>query len=318
MWQYIGKRLLLMIPTLVGAALVIFLLMNIIPGDIALLIIGGDQGGDINPQELAKLRMHLGLDRPLYVQFFAWLWGVMRLDFGTSLWTGAPIMEEIMIRLPLSLEVAIAATIISTVLAIPLGTLAAIRQDTWVDYVVRVVSIGGLAIPAFWTGILIILFLVLCFEWAPPLEFVSIIRDPWENFLQLVWPIVTVGYRFSAVATRMTRSTMLEVMREDYVRTAWAKGLRERAVVAKHALRNALLPVVTIIGTEFAFLMGGLVVTEIVFTLNGIGRFMVDAIVHRDIPVVQTLVILTAFIFVMVNLIIDLMYAWLDPRISYR
>jgi peptide/nickel transport system permease protein len=318
MWQYIGKRLLLMIPTLLGAALVIFLLMNIIPGDIALLIIGGDQGGDINPHELAKLREHLGLNRPLYVQFFTWLWGVVRFDFGTSLWTGAPIAEEIMIRLPLSLEVAVIATIISTLLAIPLGTLAAIRQDTWVDYVVRVVSIGGLAIPSFWTGILIILFLVIFFEWGPPLEFVSFTQNPWENFQQLVWPIVTVGYLFSAVATRMTRSTMLEVMREDYIRTAWAKGLWERGVVAKHALRNALLPVITIIGTEFAFLMGGLAVTETVFTLNGVGRFMVDAIAHRDIPVVQTLVLLTAFSFVMINLLIDLTYAWLDPRISYR
>jgi len=318
MWQYIGKRLLLMVPTLLGAALLIFLLMNIIPGDVALLIIGGDQGGDINPQELAKLRARLGLDQPLYVQFFSWLWGVVRLDFGTSLWTGAPIIEEIMIRLPLSLEVAIAATILSTLLAIPLGTLAAIRQDTWVDYAVRVISIGGLAIPAFWTGILVILLLVLYFEWSPPLEFVSLLEDPWENFLQLVFPIVTIGYRFAAVATRMTRSTMLEVMREDFVRTAWAKGLQERMVVAKHALRNALLPVVTIIGTEFAFLMGGLAVTETVFTLNGVGRFMIDAIVHRDIPVVQTLVMLTAFSFVIVNLLIDVLYAWLDPRISYR
>ncbi|MGE3539832.1 MAG: ABC transporter permease [Candidatus Tectimicrobiota bacterium] len=318
MWQYITKRLLLMVPTLIGAALVIFLLMNIIPGDIALLIIGGDQGGDINPQELAKLRAHLGLDQPLYVQFLTWLWGVVRLDFGHSLWTGAPIMEEILIRLPLSLEVAIAATILSTLLAIPLGTLAAIRQDTWVDYAVRVLSIGGLAIPAFWTGILVILLLVLYFEWSPPLEFVSLLDNPWENLQQLIFPIVTVGYRFAAVATRMTRSTMLEVMREDYVRTAWAKGLQERLVVAKHALRNALLPVVTIIGTEFAFLMGGLAVTETVFTLNGIGRFMIDAIVHRDIPVVQTLVLLTAFSFVMINLLIDVMYAWLDPRISYR
>lgn len=318
MWAYIGKRLLLLVPTLIGAALAIFLLMHIVPGDVALLIIGGDQGGDINPQEVAKLRAKLGLDQPLYVQFLSWLWGVARLDFGTSLWTGAPIMEEIMIRLPLSLEIAIAATILSTLLAIPLGTLAAIRQDTWVDYVVRVVSIGGLAIPAFWTGILIILLLVIYCEWSPPLEFVSLFENPRENFLQLIFPIVTIGYRFSAVATRMTRSTMLEVMREDYVRTAWAKGLHERLVVSKHALRNALLPVVTIIGTEFAFLMGGLAVTETVFTLNGVGRFMIDAIVHRDIPVVQTLVMLTAFSFVIVNLGIDMLYAWLDPRISYR
>jgi peptide/nickel transport system permease protein len=318
MWQYVVKRLLLMIPTLLGAALVIFLLMNLVPGDVALLIIGGDQGGDINTHELEKLRQQLGLNRPLYVQFLSWLWGVMRLDFGKSLWTGASVIEELMIRLPLSLEVAIAATVVSIIIAIPLGTLAAIRQDTWVDYVVRVISIGGLAMPAFWTGILIILLLVIYFEWAPPLEYVSITRDPWENFQQLVWPIVTVGYRNAAVISRMTRSTVLEVMREDYVRTAWAKGLRERWVVTKHALKNAILPVITIIGTEVAFLIGGLVVTETVFTLNGVGRFMVDAIAHRDIPVVQTLVLLIAFAFVFVNLIVDLLYAWIDPRISYR
>jgi peptide/nickel transport system permease protein len=227
-------------------------------------------------------------------------------------------MEELWIRLPLSLEVAILATIVSTIIAIPLGTIAAIRQDTWVDYVVRVISIGGLAIPSFWMGILIILFLVIFFEWGPPLEFVSLTEDPWENFKMLVWPIVSVGYRYAAVTTRMTRSTVLEVMREDYIRTAWAKGLQERIIVMKHALKNALLPVITIIGTEFAFLIGGLVVTETVFTLNGVGRFMVDAIAHRDIPVVQTLVLLIAFVFVFVNLITDLLYAWLDPRISYR
>lgn len=318
MWQYIVKRVLLMIPTLFGAALLVFFLMNIIPGDIALLIIGGDQGGDINPQELAKLRAQLGLDRPLYEQFLSWLWGVVQLDFGNSLWTGGPVLEELKIRFPLTLEIAIAATIVSTIIALPLGTLAAIRQDTWIDYVVRVISIGGLAIPAFWTGILIILFLVLYFEWAPPLEFVPIWQDPWENFKQLIWPILSVGYRYAAVTTRMTRSTVLEVMREDYIRTAWAKGLRERVVVVKHTLKNAVLPVITIIGTEFAFLIGGLVVTETVFTLNGVGSFVVDAIAHRDIPVVQSLVLLIAFSFVFVNLVIDLLYAWLDPRISYR
>lgn len=318
MWQYIMKRVLLMIPTLFGAALLVFLIMNIIPGDIALLIIGGDQGGDIDPRELANLREQLGLNRPLFVQFFAWLWGVVRLDFGTSLWTGAPVLEELAIRFPLTLEVAIAATLVSTMIAIPLGTIAAIRQDSWIDYVVRIVSIGGLAIPSFWTGILIILFLVLLFEWSPPLEFVSLAEDPWENMKQLIWPIVSVGYRYAAVTTRMTRSTVLEVMREDYIRTAWAKGLQEKMVVVKHTLKNAILPVITIIGTEFAFLIGGLVVTETVFTLNGIGSFVVDAIAHRDIPVVQTLILMIAFTFVFVNLLIDLIYAWIDPRISYR
>jgi peptide/nickel transport system permease protein len=318
MWQYITKRVVLMIPTLFGAALLVFLLMNIVPGDIALLIIAGDQGEAIDPVELAALRAQLGLDRPLHIQFLHWIWGVVRFDFGESLWTGAPVIEELLIRLPLTLEVAIAATLVSTIIALPLGTLAAIRQDTWVDYVVRVVSIGGLAIPSFWTGIMIILFLVIYFEWGPPLEFVSLLEDPWENFKQLVWPIVSVGYRYAAVTTRMMRSTVLEVMREDYIRTAWAKGLRERVVVVKHTLKNAMLPVITIIGTEFAFLIGGLVVTETVFTLNGVGGFVVDAIAHRDIPVVQTLVLLIAFSFVFVNLIVDLLYAWLDPRISYR
>ena len=318
MWQYIVKRLLLMIPTLIGAAALVFLLMNIVPGDIALLIIGGDQGGDIDPQELANLRENLGLNRPLFIQFITWLWGIVQLDFGTSLWTGAPVLEELAIRFPLTLEVAIAATLVTIIIALPLGTMAAIRQDSWVDYVIRIFSIGGLAMPSFWTGILIILFLVIMFQWSPPLEFVSLAEDPWENFKQLVWPIITVGYRQAAVVTRMTRSTVLEVMREDYIRTAWAKGLQERIVVVKHTLKNALLPVVTILGTEFAFLIGGLVVTETVFTLNGVGSFVVDAIAHRDIPVVQSLVLLIAFSFVFVNLVIDLCYGWLDPRISYR
>jgi peptide/nickel transport system permease protein len=318
-WQYIVKRILLMIPTLLGAALVVFLLMHVVPGDIALLILGtGEQGGDVNLQDLERLRTKMGLNRPLYEQFFSWVWNIAHLDFGTSLWSGAPVLEELKIRLPLTLEVALFATLISTIIAIPLGTLAAIRQDTWADYGVRVISIGGLAIPAFWTGILIILLLVIYFEWSPPLVFVPFWEDPWENFAQLVFPIVTVGYRNAAIGTRMTRSAVLEVMREDYIRTAWAKGLQERIVVIKHTLKNAMLPVITIIGAELAFLLGGLVVTETVFTLNGLGRFMVDAILHRDIPVVQTMVLITAFIIVFVNLIVDLLYAWLDPRISYR
>jgi peptide/nickel transport system permease protein len=318
-WQYIIKRILLMIPTLLGAALVVFLLMNVVPGDIAMLILGAaEQGGDVNFAELERVRQKLGLDRPLYEQFFAWVWGIVRLDFGTSLWSGAPVLEELRIRFPLTIEVAIFATLISTLIAIPLGTLAAIRQDTWIDYSVRVFSIGGQAIPSFWTGVLLILFLVIWFQWSPPLVFVPLWEDPWENFKQLIWPIVTVGYRNAAVSTRLTRSAVLEVMREDYIRTAWAKGLREAVVVSKHTLKNAMLPVITIIGAEFAILMGGLVVTETVFTLNGLGRFVVDAILHRDIPVVQTMVLLTAFVIVFINLIEDLLYAWFDPRISYR
>jgi peptide/nickel transport system permease protein len=318
MRTYLTKRLLLIVPTLLGVAVVVFLIMRVIPGDVSLLILGGDQTGRIDPQQLAALRHQLGLDQPLAVQFATWLWGVLRLDFGTSLWTGQPVIDEVLIRLPLSLEVAILATIVSVVLAVPLGMLAAVRQDTWVDYAIRVVSIGGQAIPSFWVGILVILFLVIYFGWGPPLEFTPPWVDPWANFQQLVWPVVTIGYRYAAVTTRMTRSTVLEVLREDYIRTAWAKGLRDRAVVIRHALKNAMLPVITLVGTEFAFLIGGLVVTETVFTLNGVGRFVVDAVAHRDYPVVQALVFLIALAFVVVNLLIDLTYAWLDPRIRYH
>ena len=318
MRTYLAKRLLLIIPTLFGVAAVVFLIMRVIPGDVTLLILGGDQTGRIDPQQLAAMRHQLGLDQPLAVQFGTWLWGVLRLDFGTSLWTGQPVIEEVLTRLPLSLEVAILATIVSVLLAIPLGMLAAVRQDTWVDYVIRIASIGGQAIPSFWVGILVILFLVIYFGWGPPLEYTPPWVDPWANFQQLVWPVLTVGYRYAAVTTRMTRSTVLEVLREDYIRTAWAKGLRERAVVIRHALKNAMLPVITLVGTEFAFLIGGLVVTETVFTLNGVGRFVVDAVAHRDYPVVQALVFLIALCFVIVNLLIDLTYAWFDPRIRYH
>ena len=317
MRTYILKRLLLIVPTLFGAAAVVFVIMRVIPGDVALLILGGDSG-QVDQKQLTAVRQQLGLDQPLPVQFGTWLWGVLRFDFGTSLWTGQPVTEELLIRLPLSLELALLATLVSVLISIPFGMIAAVRQDTWVDYLIRVISIGGLAIPSFWIGILCILFLVIYFGWGPPLEYTPPWVDPWANFSQMVWPVVTVGYRYAAVTTRMTRSTVLEVLREDYIRTAWAKGLRERVVVIRHALKNAMLPVITLIGTEFAFLIGGLVVTETVFTLNGVGRFVVDAVAHRDYPVVQALVFLIAFGFVIVNLLVDLTYAWFDPRIRYR
>jgi peptide/nickel transport system permease protein len=317
MRTYILKRLFLIVPTLLGAATLVFLIMRVIPGDVALLILGGDQG-QIDQKQLVAMRQQLGLDQPLVVQFGSWLWGVLRFDFGKSLWTGQPVVDELLIRLPLSLELALLATLVSVIISIPLGMLAAVRQDTWVDYVIRIVSIGGLAIPGFWVGILCILLLVIFFGWGPPLEFTPPWINPWLNFQMMVWPVVTVGYRYAAVTTRMTRSTMLEVLREDYIRTAWAKGLAERSVVIRHALKNSMLPVITLVGTEFAFLIGGLVVTETVFTLNGVGRFVVDAVAHRDYPVVQALIFLTAFSFVIVNLLVDLTYAWFDPRIRYR
>ncbi|HUL94208.1 MAG TPA: ABC transporter permease, partial [Burkholderiales bacterium] len=206
----------------------------------------------------------------------------------------------------------------ATVLAIPLGVIAALKQDTWVDYAVRVFSIAGLAMPSFWLGIVLILVLLIFFHWLPPMVFTPFWVDPWENLAQLIWPALAVGYRYSAVATRMTRSAMLEVLREDYIRTARAKGLWLRLILVRHALKNAMLPVVTVIGLEFAFLLGGLVVTEQVFNLNGLGMLFVEAISHRDYTLTQALVLLVASVFILVNFLTDVAYAWLDPRIRYR
>jgi len=317
MGHYILKRLLLMIPTLFGVAVLVFFMLRVAPGDIVELKYAGS--GAFAPKEaLDRERAQLGLDKPLFEQFFVWIAGILRFDFGNSMWTGRPITEEILIRLELSVQLALMATCVAILIAIPSGTLAALKQDTWVDYLVRIFSIGGLAIPSFWLGIVIILVFLILFKWMPPLTFTSFWTDPRANLAQLIWPALAVGYRYSAMATRMTRSSVLDVLREDYVRTARAKGLWEGAVVVKHALRNALLPIVTVIGLEFAFLIGGLVVTEQVFNLNGIGMLFVESITHRDYTMTQALVLLVSFAFIFINFLIDLLYAWLDPRIHYQ
>jgi peptide/nickel transport system permease protein len=314
MKQYVIGRLLLTIPTLLGVAILTFVIMRIVPGDIVEYRYAG---GAVSQDIIDAERRALGLDKPLHLQFLDFMSGVVRLDFGKSLWTGRPVIDEVAQRLELSLELAVIATLIAVALAIPLGLIAALNQDRWPDYVIRVFSVGGIAMPSFWIGILAILFLLLTIRWSPPLFFTPFVEDPLANLAQLIVPALTVGYRYSAVATRMTRSTVLEVMRDDYVRTARAKGLRESLVILRHALRNALLPVVTVISLEFAFLIGGLVVTEQVFNLNGVGKLLVDAVAHRDAPLVQGLVLLLSFCFVLVNFLVDMLYLWLDPRIRY-
>ena len=317
MGSYLLKRFLLMFPTLFGVAVVIFLLIRVIPGDVVELRMAGDRGA-VSQQALDQERARFGLDQPVWKQFATWLWGVVRLDFGTSMWTGAPIGEEIKLRFALSFQVAVMATIVAVLLAIPLGVLAALKQDTWVDYAVRIFSIAGLATPSFWLGIVFILLLLIVFKWLPPMVYTPFWVNPWQNMLQLVWPALAVGYRYSAVATRMTRSAMLEVLQEDYIRTARAKGLVQKLVLSRHALKNAILPVMTVVGIEFAFLMGGLVVTEQVFNLNGLGLLFVQAVAHRDYTLIQALVLIVAGFFIVVNFAMDAMYAWLDPRIRYR
>ncbi|MEE3122237.1 MAG: ABC transporter permease [SAR324 cluster bacterium] len=322
MYNYILKRILLMIPTLFGAAVLVFFLLRLIPGDVCELRLAGT-GLYADQETIDICRDNLGLNQPLFIQFLDFIWGIVTFDLGESMWTGKPITYEIALRFELSLQVAIMATITAILIAIPLGTISAIKQNTWIDYIVRTLSIAGIAIPSFWYGILIILGLLIFTQswfgapWMPPLDYVPIWVDPWRNLSQLIWPAIATGYRYSAVATRMTRSAMLEVLREDYIRTARAKGLLEKVIINRHALKNSLLPVVTIIGIEFAFLMGGLVVTEQVFNLNGLGKLFVESVINSDYSMTQSLVMVVVIVFVFTNFVVDIMYAWLDPRIRY-
>lgn len=306
-----------MVPSILGVALVVFVLMRLIPGDIVELRLIGDSGGSATAEMIRIEKARLGLDIPVYQQFIKWMIGIFQFDFGTSMWTGRPISVEMSTRFPLSLQIAVMSTLFAVVLAIPLGTLAALKQDTWVDYIVRLFSIAGLAMPSFWLGILMILGFLIFFKWMPPVHYVPLWENPAANLSQLIWPALATGYRYSAVATRMTRSTVLEVLREDYIRTARAKGLIEQIVLRRHALKNAMLPVITLIGIEFAFLMGGLVVTEQVFNLNGLGLLFVSAIENLDYTMVQALVMLVAFFVIFSNFVVDILYAFLDPRIRY-
>jgi len=322
MYRYIVHRLLLAIPTLVGAAVLVFALMRLIPGDVCLVRFSSG-GGTVDPHALDICRAELGLDRNWLVQLLRFVFGFFQLDFGPSMWTGKPVMLEIAGRLPISIEVALLATVIAIAFAIPLGTLSALKQNTWLDMVIRTFAIAGIATPSFWLGIVCLLAIlditnaISGTPWMPPIDYVPLWQDPIRNLSVAILPALTVGYRYSAVTMRMTRSAMLEVMREDYIRTARAKGLLESLVINRHALKNALLPVVTLIGIEFAFLIGGLVVTEQVFNLNGIGRLFVLSVQNQDYNLTQALVMLVVAVFVLCNLLVDLLYAWLDPRIRF-
>jgi peptide/nickel transport system permease protein len=317
MRTYVVKRLLLMVPTLLGVATIVFLLLRVLPGDVVLLRLAGE-GGRVADDVLRAERTRLGLDQALWRQYLDWLWGLGRGDFGLSMWTGRPVAQEIRIRLGLSLELTLLATLLAAALAIPLGILAAVRRATWLDYLLRVFTLSGLSMPSFWVGVMLVLVLLRVFRWSPPLTFTSLWEDPVANLSQLIWPALVVGFRSAALAARMMRSALLDVLGDDYIRTARAKGLAEQAVVRRHAVRNALLPVITVVGLESAVILGGLVVTEQVFNLNGLGKLLLEAVTRRDYTLTQALVMLSASAFVVMNLVVDLCYAWLDPRIRYR
>ena len=317
MLSYAIRRILLTIPTLIAVAVLVFFVLRVVPGDIVEIKLTAE-GGMVSEEEIMREKERLGLNDPIMVQFYKYMIGLPQGDLGISLWTENSVSSEIAARIGLSFELAILSTILAVLIAFPLGTLSALFRGSILDYVIRLLTIGGIAVPSFWLGMLIIMMLLATVGKLPPLGTVGLFEDPLTNLYQLIWPALSVGYRYSSVTARMLRSSILEVLSEDYIRTARAKGVFERIVIVKHGMRNALLPTVTVIGLEFAFLLGGLVVTESVFNLNGIGKLFVDSVVRNDLNLLQGLVLTVATGFVLINLIVDLLYAALDPRIRYQ
>ncbi len=311
---YIIRRLLLFIPALVGVSLVVFAMISVIPGDIVL----AKYGAEANATEIAELRRIMGMDKPPHERYVTWLLGAAHGDFGTSMWTRTSVSGEILKALPVSLELTILATVISILIAIPTGFISAVRQNTWMDYSSRLTGIIGLAVPHFWLGTLLLFYPSVLFGWTPPVEYVPFFDNPLTNLEQFLMPSFAMGVYFAAITMRMTRSCMLEVLRQDYIRTAWAKGLREATVLSRHAFKNASIPVITLIGFEFGRVLAGTIVIETIFTLPGLGRLTLDAIGWRDFTQLQGNLLTIATIFLAINLLIDLLYGVLDPRIRYQ
>ena len=319
MRSYVVRRLLLFVPALIGASMLIFVLLRLVPGDIAEILVyqTGSETSGVQQKQIQQIRQELGLNQPVAVQYLSWIGGALRGDFGKSYTQRRPVWDILRERFPRSMELAILTLAIALVWAIPLGVISAVHQNRPIDYLARIASLSGLSLPLFVTGALILYGLVRVFHWIPPLEFVPFSESPVENLKQLIWPALAQAYYISAPITRLTRSQMLEVIRQDYVRTARAKGLTERVVVYRHALRNSLLPVVTFVGWWGGRLLGGLVIMEIIFVVPGMGTALVQAVSQRDYPTVQAMVFVMALVFLLVNLLVDLIYVWLDPRIHY-
>ena len=313
MSRYVLRRLLLLVPTLLLVTLLVFSIIRLLPGDIVTLMMS-EQGyaGD-----RTKLEHMMGLDRPFHRQYLTYLGNVLQGDLGVSFWTKEPVAEEILRRLPVSLELALLAMFFGILIAVPTGIFSAIRQDTWLDYLFRTGAIGGLSIPGFWLATVVIVGASIWWQWVPPMRYTPFARDPVKNLSQLLLPAIILGLALSASIMRMTRSMVLEVLREDYVRTAWAKGLPGSAVIARHVLKNAMIPVVTVMGLQLSALLGGTVIMESIFVLPGMGKFLLDAITWRDYPVIQGINLFLATGIIGLNLLIDVTYAYLDPRIRF-
>ena len=310
---YLVRRFLLMLLTLVGISVIIFVLLRVVPGNIADIL--ADAAGFVNPAEKAKLEADLGLDQPIALQYTAWVGDLLHGELGYSYVSEKPALQEILPRIPITARLAGLALVFSVVLGVPLGVISAVKQNTGLDYALRILSLSGLSMPAFWLGLLILMAFVAATGTIP--IYSEAPKSALDAFLMYAVPAAAVGFRSSALLMRLTRSSMLEVLRQDYIRTARSKGAPEKAVNYHHALRNAALPVVTVIGIEAAFLVGGLIVTETVFNIPGVARFLVEAIRWRDYPIVQNLVMFIALIVVLVNFVVDMLYAAVDPRIKY-
>jgi peptide/nickel transport system permease protein len=311
--RYLAKRLVVAIPSLLIASLIVFALPRLIPGDVVAMMLEEKAYA----KDLDELRTKLGLNRPIYVQYFEWVGRALRGDLGESLWTRQPVLQEIGQRLPITLELALLSLSVALLIAIPIGVISAARQDTMQDYTARSVAILGLSIPNFWMATLVIVLPAIWWGWRPLTGYVEIGKDPVAHITQMLLPAVILGITFAAALMRLTRGMLLEVLRQDYVRTAWSKGLRERVIILKHGLRNAIIPVITYLGTQLPQVIGGTVVIETIFGLPGMSRFLFDAINQRDYPVIQGINLVVVSFIVLINLGIDALYAVLDPRIRY-
>jgi len=314
MRKYVIRRVLLLVPTVILLSFLVFGIIRLIPGDAVELMVS--EGGFAD--DTKELREMLGLDQPIFVQYFKYMKGVLKGDLGISLWSGEPVLSEIYRRLPISFELALMALIWTFLLGVPIGVISALKQDTGTDYALRSFAIAGLSIPGFWIATLILVFGAIWFKWVPPMDYIPFREDPIQNLSQLVVPSFVLSLALSAGIMRMTRTMMLEVMREDYIRTARAKGLTGWTVVIRHSLKNAMIPVVSIMGMYLAFLVGGTVIMESIFVLPGMGKSLLDAITWRDYPVIQGINLFICTSIITINLCIDLLYGFLDPRIRYR
>jgi len=319
MHKYFARRLLLFIPTLVGVSIGIFVLLRVIPGDVAQVILAGPGGeATYSLQDVEELRERLGLNHPLYLQYVHWVSDLVRGDLGTSFATRRPIAQELKRQLPVTLVLALFTMVVVSLIAIPIGVLAAVKQDSVVDYVLRGIAILGLAAPTFFVGLVVVLVVSRYLGWLPPLGYAHIWNEPFKGFQQLIFPAIALGFSSNGLLLRMTRTQLLEVLREDYVRTARAKGLAENVVIVRHAMRNALLPVVTVGGLQIGGLFSGAVIIETIFNLPGIGRGLIQGVFTRDLPLIEAYIMYFAVVALAANLLVDLTYAWLDPRIRYE